>query len=142
MKDCSGGIPSAVYDKRFDSLFAFRNKMWNVLCTKFFNKYSTAESSVLEIAAGHCEFINNIDGKIKFAVDINPKTTEFAASNVTVIHARAEDVDILDTKFDLIFIFNFFEHIEKPQILKILTHVHTFLKKIENCWFCNQILSM
>ncbi|HEV3485742.1 MAG TPA: hypothetical protein VG106_10065 [Vicinamibacterales bacterium] len=56
----SGSDLAAVYDRRFAGEAEFRSAMWRVLCREFFQKYVDAGATVLEVGAGHCEFINNI----------------------------------------------------------------------------------
>ena len=42
------------------------------LCEDFFQRWVPRESTVLDIAAGHCEFVNNIKAARRLAVDLNP----------------------------------------------------------------------
>ena len=53
---------------------ARKNKIWQVLCRHFFQKWIDPESVVLDVGAGYCEFINNVYAQKKIAVDINADT--------------------------------------------------------------------
>ena len=48
--------------------------------------------TVVESAAGYCEFINNIDARRRIAVDINPETTRRAADGVEVVLTTSSDL--------------------------------------------------
>ncbi|MGV8124311.1 MAG: hypothetical protein AB2L14_31580 [Candidatus Xenobiia bacterium LiM19] len=45
------------YQKRFGKETEFRKRMYEVLCKGFFQKYVPENSTVLDLAAGYCEFI-------------------------------------------------------------------------------------
>ena len=49
-----------LYERRFAGDAAFRSSMWQILCRSFFQKYIDPGSTVVEVGAGHCEFINHI----------------------------------------------------------------------------------
>lgn len=68
-----------LYDNRFSNVDRKRNAIWRILCTSFFQKFIPESHAVVDIAAGRCEFINNIKAAEKYAFDLNPAVTEFAA---------------------------------------------------------------
>jgi SAM-dependent methyltransferase len=85
---------------------------------------------VLDLAAGYCEFINNISCKEKHAVDLNPETKKRAAKGVKV-HITASDnlPTSLAGKVDVVFVSNFFEHLDnKHQLLATLEEIRKVLK--------------
>ncbi|MGA8552637.1 MAG: hypothetical protein WB678_20630, partial [Stellaceae bacterium] len=49
-----------------------RQRVWKVLCNCFFNALIGSDSTVLDLACGYGEFINNVRCGRKFAVDVNP----------------------------------------------------------------------
>ena len=70
-----------IYKNRFgrnEHEIAMKNKIWQVLCRYFFQKWVAPESVVLDIGAGYCEFINNIHAQKKIAVDVNADTQQYA----------------------------------------------------------------
>lgn len=112
---------SEIYSRRFEGDVVFRDKMWKVLCRNFFQKFIPKDSIVLELGAGYCEFINNINARIKIAVDINPETIKRALPGINVITCRSIDMsDIQSNSVDRIFVSNFFEHITKEEMLLTL----------------------
>jgi ubiquinone/menaquinone biosynthesis C-methylase UbiE len=120
-----------IYKRRFGSKseIEFRNKMWKVLCKDFFQKYIPADAIVLEIAAGYCEFINNIKAKRKIALDLNPDIKNFAKEDVEIVQSNSTDMSrIKDSSCDIAFASNFFEHLAKGDIAKTIKETHRILK--------------
>lgn len=119
----------AIYQRRFKGEVEFRNKMWRVLCVGFFQKFIPKDAVVLEIAAGYCEFINNIFAKKKIALDLNPDIKNFAKQDVEIIHASSTDMGrIKDDSCDVVFTSNFFEHIPKSDIIKTIKEAYRVLR--------------
>lgn len=120
---------SEIYRKRFGGDEEFRKKMYQVLCKDFFQKYISEESSVLDIAAGYCEFINNIKAKKKVALDINPDVKKHASSEVQTIVSRSTDIPLDDDSVDIVYVSNFFEHISREEIVLTLKEIRRVLKR-------------
>ena len=57
------------YQMRFSKLEKYRNAVWKVLCDEYFNKFISPKARVLDLGAGWCEFINNINAAEKYAMD-------------------------------------------------------------------------
>ena len=120
---------TGVYANRFAGKREFRDAMWSVLCADFFQKYIPEDSRVLELAAGHCEFINHIRAAGKTAVDINPDTARHAAPDVKVVLSSTTDLSAIpDGSQDVVFASNFFEHRPKPDIVRTLRECHRILR--------------
>ncbi|HEY3733415.1 MAG TPA: class I SAM-dependent methyltransferase [Streptosporangiaceae bacterium] len=106
-----------------------RNATWRVLCEDFFQKWINPGATVLEVAAGYCEFINNIKAGKKIAVDLNPEVKRRADSDVRAVVASATSFpEVPGDSIDVVFISNFFEHISKDDILETLHEVHRVLR--------------
>lgn len=119
----------AIYERRFTPELEFRQKMWQVLCRDFFQKYVPENSVILELAAGYCEFINHIKAAQKTAVDLNPTTLAFAGSDVKVVLASAtEPSNVAAGSQDIVFTSNFLEHLTHADILRALQEAHRVLK--------------
>src|SRR5262245_60861254 len=103
---------STIYAHRFKNFEIERDRIWQVLAASYFQKWVRPTDAVLDIGAGYCEFINNIEAKEKFALDVNPMTRLRAVSNVTVL---LQDVcrswPMKSETIDVAFISNFFEHL-------------------------------
>jgi len=117
------------YKRRFGADVEFRNKMYRVLCKEFFQKYIPQDAVVLEIAAGYCEFINNIDAKRKIAVDLNPDVKKFAENNVeAIVSSSASMSQVKDNSCDVVYTSNFLEHLAKQDIIKTIREALRILK--------------
>lgn len=119
----------ALYGNRFNAESEQRQDIWEVLCADFFQKWVPADATVLDLAAGHCEFINNIKAGRKIAVDLNPDVKVRAADGVETHVLRSDKMtDIEDNSIDRVFISNFFEHISRDVIAATLLEVRRVLK--------------
>jgi len=86
---------------------------------------------VLEVAAGYCEFINNVIGVERVAVDLNPDARKYAAPDVKVHEVAAECLAQVFSPnyFDVVFMSNFLEHCRsREHMLEVLLAVATVLK--------------
>jgi SAM-dependent methyltransferase len=121
-----------LYRHRFPAeLLKRRRSVWKVLCEIWFSRYIARDARVLEIAAGYCEFINNVQAAHKVAVDLNPETPGRADPGVAVHIAAAESVHKLFAAetFDAAFMSNFLEHCRsRDQVLEVLRSVRSVLR--------------
>ena len=111
-RDLSGDQLSALYDNRFsaDELNSKR-MLWEALCRAFFDKYIRPEDTVLDLAAGSCEFVNACRAANKIAVDLNPDVKRWATDARVVIAPSDNMADIATDSVDVVFTSNFFEHL-------------------------------
>lgn len=115
-----------LYANRFDAK-QMRSKvtLWKVLIEDFLQKYVSPESSVLDIGGGYCEFINQIQAKEKYLIDLNPDSQLFANPDVKVLNLDLLTFNgqkLLERRFDIIFVSNFFEHLSnKEELIEILS---------------------
>jgi SAM-dependent methyltransferase len=121
-----------IYRNRFpQETLARRSAVWRVLCRSWFAHYVPQRASVLEVAAGYCEFINNIPAHERVAVDLNAETRLHAAPDVVVHEIAAERLRevVPVAHFDAAFMSNFLEHCRtREQVLDVLRAVWTVLK--------------
>jgi SAM-dependent methyltransferase len=119
----------ALYLNRFGSEGVQRQDLWQVLCSDFFQRWVPPDSTVLDVAAGHCEFVNNIKAGRRLAVDLNPDVVVRAAAGVEAVVCRSDDMSHLaDGSVDRVFISNFFEHIPREVIVSTLLEVRRVLR--------------
>lgn len=89
-----------------------RQRVWRVLCQNFFSRYITPTDSVLDLACGYGEFINNISAGRKFAVDLNHDSASHLDPSVTYRYGPANELDFVeDGSLDVVFTSNFLEHL-------------------------------
>jgi SAM-dependent methyltransferase len=121
-----------IYRNRFpQEILARRSAVWRVLCQSWLARYIPRGARILEVAAGYCEFINNIPADERVAVDLNPETRLCAAPDVVVHEIDAERLGevIPPAHFDAAFMSNFLEHCRtREQVLAVLRAVATVLK--------------
>jgi ubiquinone/menaquinone biosynthesis C-methylase UbiE len=120
----------SIYADRFDKDAAKRDVMWKVLCHDYFQKFIKPSDTVLDLAAGYCEFINNITAQKKIAIDLNAATKKKASKNVKVYQALSTKLPkSLGGKIDVVFTSNFFEHLDsKDELIDTLKEIHRVLK--------------
>jgi SAM-dependent methyltransferase len=118
-----------LYERRFAGEDAFRNSMWRILCRTFFQKYIDPGATVVEVGAGHCEFINQIGAARRIAVDLSTDTANYAAPGVEVVTSASTDLSAIENgSADVAFASNFFEHLSRPDILSTLRELRRVLR--------------
>lgn len=124
-------IEKKQYHLRFSPYENYRNSVWAVLASDFFQSYIPIDSHVLDIGAGWGEFINNIDAGQKYAMDINPDGKVRIHSDVTFFHQDCtKQWPVKDESLDVIFTSNFLEHMLSKQMLEqTMTEAVRCLKK-------------
>lgn len=108
----------AIYHRRFgaDSQ-ASRTALWGVLVRHWIQPHIANDAVVLDLAAGGCEFINQVVCGRKIAVDLNEAVRDHAAEDVEVVIARSDAmIGVADASVDVVFVSNFFEHLPTKQV--------------------------
>lgn len=120
----------ALYRTRFDNV-DLRNNVWKVLCKSFFQRFIKNTDTVLDIAAGYCEFINNISADKKIAIDINPDIANYAHNDVEYHNIECEKLlDYVECdSIDVVFVSNFFEHLDnREELINVFGDIYKVLK--------------
>jgi SAM-dependent methyltransferase len=111
--EAGGSDLEQIYATRFGARREDRRLLWKTLVESYFQRFVEPDDTVLDVAAGYCEFINAVRAGRKIAVDLNPTVRSVAASDVEVIEARSTDLPSeLDGAVDVVWVSNFFEHLE------------------------------
>jgi 2-polyprenyl-3-methyl-5-hydroxy-6-metoxy-1,4-benzoquinol methylase len=123
---------SKLYCNRFDSKDReAKFALWKVLIEEFLQKYVEQESVILDIGGGYCEFINQVQAREKYLIDLNPDSKIFAHPDVNLLKLNILDLTeqkLLTKRFDKIFISNLFEHLrDKEELIKILLFCFDYL---------------
>lgn len=122
-----------LYDNRFDyQQRKAKLALWKILINSFLQKYIDSNSIVLDIGGGYCEFINQVQARKKYLIDLNPDSKKFANPDINVLNfdilAFNEQAPPLPS-FDRIFISNFFEHLrDKEELVAVLLFCFKCLK--------------
>jgi SAM-dependent methyltransferase len=119
----------SLYAQRFSADAEDRQRLWQVLCSDYFQRFIPEDAVVLDVAAGYCEFVNNIRAAQRIAVDLNPDVVRRADPGVRALVAPADDMADLDTaSVDRVFVSNFFEHVSRATILSTLAEIRRVLR--------------
>jgi hypothetical protein len=117
VKDEAATIQS-LYQTRFASSKAYRDKIWTILCRSFFQKYIPKTAEIIDLGSGWGEFSNNIECKKKYAMDLNPASKSHLSPDIVFIQQDCSEKWPFDADtFDVVFTSNFIEHLfDKPSI--------------------------
>ncbi len=119
-----------LYGDRFSGQTEYRNEVWKRLCNDYFNRWIPANSTVLDLGAGHCEFINNVSAAKKYALDLNPDAAAAATADVELIlHDCTLEWPLPEASVDVVFTSNFLEHLpDKDAVVEAFHQAHRVLK--------------
>lgn len=125
----ASGIRSE-YERRFRSRAEYRFQVWRVLCDSFFQEWIPEDGAVLDLGCGWGEFINQIEAKRKFGMDLNPGGSEHLGAEVTFLNQDCAAPWPFENGFlDAVFTSNFFEHLPSKETLQqILNEAFRSLK--------------
>ncbi|MCB0419637.1 MAG: class I SAM-dependent methyltransferase [Bdellovibrionales bacterium] len=121
----------ALYDVRFSEQERVKKeRVWQVLCRHFFQKFIRPTDAVLELACGFGEFLGNIDAKRKVAVDLNDQVQALLPKEIEFHLGSADNLTMLESNtIDVVFVSNFFEHLPNKDVLtNVLKEIHRVLK--------------
>ncbi|MBI2107398.1 class I SAM-dependent methyltransferase [Candidatus Woesearchaeota archaeon] len=115
----------------YTSRFSFdkgRNDVW-IEVSRYLQKYVSQGSTVLDLGAGYCSFINNIKAKDKYAVDLFEGFKEYANKDIkTFIGSCMNLKQFKKSYFDVVFSSNLFEHLTLEEAETTLKEVIRVLK--------------
>src|SRR5262245_54174104 len=105
---------SRTYEARFTkSGLDRRKRVWKILCSSFFQRFIPPDATILELACGYGEFINNIRARQKIAIDLNPDSSGHLDSDILFKQTAATDLSfIASDSIDRVFTSNFLEHLK------------------------------
>jgi SAM-dependent methyltransferase len=121
-----------LYALRFNAAEQERKqRVWRVLCRSFFQRYVEPDATVLDVGAGHCEFINAIACRRRIALDLSAEVRQHASPGVEVVQGACTDLAALgDGTVDVVFASNIFEHLpSKDHVLKALSEARRVLRR-------------
>ena len=121
MKDMTSTDLSKLYKIRFaQAELPRKNAIWKILCSYFFQKFIKTSDTIVDVACGHGEFINNIQASNKIGIDLNPDTPKFLGKNIQFQTCSATELaSVITGTADIIFTSNFLEHLPNKQTLNL-----------------------
>ncbi len=124
-----------LYNNRFDQNAKIRKDgTWIEVCRYIEHVFKEKiKGTVVDVAAGYCEFINNIHihgSEKRYAIDLNPDISRYARDNVNTIVSGIGDIksNFEKNSVDVFWMSNFLEHISKEDIRKLLQDEYALLK--------------
>lgn len=106
-----------------------RKVLWSTLVDHFFNRYVSQDSTVVDLGAGWCDFINNIDCKKKIAVDLWPGISKCADVDVDVyVHSVISMPFLKSNTVDVVFASNLVEHLTQGDFKLMLKECERILR--------------
>ncbi len=108
-----------LYRIRFEpGLQPRKREVWRVICADFLQRYVRPTDTVVDIACGYGEFLNNIRAARKIAVDLNPDAKSFLEPSTEFHLCEATRLgEIVDGQADVVFTSNFLEHLPDKKTL-------------------------
>jgi SAM-dependent methyltransferase len=122
---------SQLYRIRFaEAQLPRKNAIWRVICSDFLQRIVRPTDTVVDVACGYGEFVNNIVAGRKVAVDLNEDARRFLAPGITFHLAPATGLaSVVDGDADVVFTSNFLEHLpDKKTLERFLDQVMRALK--------------
>jgi len=120
-------------DAYFHTSFVFdsrRDVVWKEVCRFIQKKFIPENCRILDIGAGYCNFINNIQAKEKHAVDIFSRLPEYANKDVATHVHSCTNLDFFNNdSFDVIFASNLLEHLTREELLETLYELKRILRE-------------
>jgi len=122
---------SELYRIRFaEAQLPRKNAIWQVICRDFLQRFVRPADTVVDVACGYGEFLNNIVAARKIAVDLNEDARRFLDPAVTFHLAPATRLaSVVGGEADVVFTSNFLEHLpDKKTLEQFLDEVMRALK--------------
>jgi SAM-dependent methyltransferase len=120
-----------LYKSRLEPNAEYRRSVWDVLVSDFFARFITPDAAVLDLGCGYGDFINAVQAKARFAMDMNHAAGEKLDDNVQFFLQDCSEPwnGIPENSLDLVFTSNFIEHLpNKAAVARTLSETYRCLK--------------
>jgi SAM-dependent methyltransferase len=107
------------YARRFAKEENYRKAVWSILVQQFFQRIVPVGARVLDLGCGYAQFINAVEAKTKYAMDLNPRARDLVKPDVTFFLSDcSERWPLEDDSLDVVFTSNFLEHLPDKAALR------------------------
>jgi len=105
-------------------------EVWRVLVRDFFQPRVRHDTTVVDLGAGPCLFINAVEAKRRIALDANPEVIGHAAPGVEAVIIKDLSLrELPDDSVGHVFVSNFLEHLpDYTTVLELLATIHRKLE--------------
>jgi SAM-dependent methyltransferase len=119
-----------VYRTRFEGQKEYRLAVWRILIGAVFARWLPADGQILDLGAGHGEFINQVEAPDRLAMDLNPDTRHSLRPEVRFLEQDCSAPwPIEEGSLGLVFTSNFFEHLpDKATLQRTLERAYRALR--------------
>ena len=119
-----------IYGQRFAANREYRQKVWQVLISDFFQPLLGPSGAVLDLGCGYGEFINQVAARERYGMDLNPDSARQLAAGIRFLHQDCSQTwPLPERSLDAVFTSNFFEHLpDKATLGRTLEQAHRCLK--------------
>ena len=105
-----------------------RDALWRPVC-EYLQRYIPPAGRVLDLGAGYCSFINQVQAAERHALDLFPGVTQYAAPGVQAHIGSCEDLGrFASASLDTVFASNLLEHLTREALARTLAEVRRVLK--------------
>jgi SAM-dependent methyltransferase len=114
----------------FRTRYAYDNGragVWRAIC-EYLQPEVPVRATLLELGAGYCDFINQIEAPIRYALDVDPTAAEYCAEGVQFLRASALDIPLPPGSVDLIFASNLLEHFDDTELKMLVARIRGLLR--------------
>lgn len=95
-----------------------KNAIWEVICHDYLQQFIRPTDTVVDVACGYGEFLNNIKAGKKIAIDINPDARSFLKPEIEFHQCMATNFgSVVKGNADVVFTSNFLEHLPDKKAL-------------------------
>jgi SAM-dependent methyltransferase len=107
-----------------------KNAIWQVICRNYLQQFVRKTDTVVDVACGYGEFLNNIEAAKKIAVDLNLDALRHLDNSIEFHQTRATELGtVVNGTADVLFTSNFLEHLpDKKTLDEFLDQVLIALK--------------
>jgi len=107
-----------IYSQRFDAVQEYRRRVWEVLVPHFFQQFVPSSAAILDLGCGYGEFINVVQARTRFGMDMNPNSKTHLSTGVQFFQQDcSKRWPLRDGELDVVFTSNFFEHLPDKETL-------------------------
>jgi SAM-dependent methyltransferase len=121
-----------LYDAYFKTRFGYdprRDLVWKEVVRWLQHKFIAADSRVLDVGAGYCNFINHVVARERHAVDVFSEFPKYAARGVHTHVSTCTDMSFLAAdSCDVVFASNLVEHLSRPDLILFLGEIRRVLR--------------